>query len=223
MTRPSDWWDACAHGSFSAEDFRNQISTAAASIPNSTYNEKLWQHSMKNRQSFRPFEEWKHETEGGDGDAYGDADIASTTFSTATTSKPDTANSSKSTSTTTQYLERLPWETAEEPIQDATMEDDDLADFGEPTSHELYHESLRGRSTRNNRAPKLGRMMYGMGGSGDQDPIARGNAEKVKSARNAKVLPVGEDRRERKKMYRLTGAFQKVKGLISGNQRNSGL
>jgi hypothetical protein len=197
MAQPADWWEACQSGNLNMDEWQRQISKAAASLSVASPTQGSEANTAWSRQSFRPFEDWQREING-------DREMPSANFR----QEPAiTGNTNGNITSTSHLTERLSLDN-----EWKMKEDDNGEDL--PTSNQLYHETLTNRTaSRINRGPKSSRLLHG------KDENANGHAwitEDAKQSRNAKLQNGGGQRRDRKRMYRITGAFQKVKGMVTG-------
>jgi hypothetical protein len=197
MTPTMDWWNACQSGNLSHEDWKRQLTQAAALLPSSSPFEELKNNSPYRKLQFRAFDEWQREVSG-------DVDMPLTITATSTALEEPRNNSHGSLSKS-KFTEKLSSE-AELAEQHSSDNDTDVEDVYS-TSH-LYHQTLTKRPmSRTHHRQKIESLT-------GRDVCT---AEDTKMTRNVKNPNVGgQQRRERKIRYRLTGAFQRVKNILSG-------
>jgi hypothetical protein len=212
MAQALDWWETCQRDDYNAEEWQRQVAQAAASMPPPPQNKDPLADFSTNKAFFRPFEQWSNGSTGQQGNE--DALSRAETHATRTEFPQKTG----STWAKREFFEKL-YPEAEPSKRDSTFSGDTHVNADdEETANELYHQSLRRRSTTKNATPKPSRLLYdSLDMKGNAIPGNGGRHEDLKAERNAKTARMrsGEGRRERKKMYRLTGAFQKVKGYVS--------
>jgi hypothetical protein len=194
-TKPGlDWWNACQRDTFNHEEWQQQLSKEAASLSASSLGEERRKDSAHGRPFFRPFETWQREADG-------DVDMSSSTYETVTSLRE--LDPTKQLSIPgARFVERFSSE-EESTLQDIAGENSE--EFSPSSSH-LYHQTLTKRAlSRTNPSRKIESLTGRM----DDDGIAPGQKAKKQNGG-------GQQRRERKRMYRVTGAFHKMKNMISG-------
>jgi hypothetical protein len=194
MGQGFDWWSACQRDTFNHEEWQHQLSKEAASLPASFLSEEGRKDSAHIKPFFRPFETWQCE-------AFGDKDMSSSTYGTDACLK-DPGSTKQPSIVRARFVERFSPE-AESTMQDTAGED--AVEFS-PSSSQLYHQTLTKRSlSRANHSRKIDSLT----GRKDGDDIKPGKEGRRQNGG-------GQQRRERKRMYRVTGAFHMMKNIISG-------